>query len=180
MSRTPLSRLASMMPDWGDNPGTSRQSGNDLLDTTRIAAGPLMDEGRRSLFMHLCVLARSHDLHVAPEVSLGALFTFDGLSGSGVDHGAAKALRHKRVDFVLLDGAARPIAALDYRGVSEWRGRALLRDRLKRKAFEKAGIPLLEVMGAAPFTKDLIELEATIHLMMSDPGPGPGMDRRAA
>ncbi|MEM8851255.1 MAG: DUF2726 domain-containing protein [Pseudomonadota bacterium] len=138
---------------WGGS-GSRRVSSVEVIDTTPIAAAPLLDELRRGRFVQLCEIAHERGLHVAPEVSLGALFTLDHPASRQGAEDVAKALRGKRVDFVLIDGAAQAVLAIDYRGEGPWRGRALRRDRLKRRAFEKADIPLIELGGQDDWPDD--------------------------
>ncbi|MEM7640947.1 MAG: DUF2726 domain-containing protein [Pseudomonadota bacterium] len=176
---SPFKRLmppvASFRSLWGA-PGSRRVSSVEAMDSTRVAAAPLLDELRRGRFIQLCEIAHERGLHVAPEVSLGALFTLDHPARQQEAEDVAKALRGKRVDFVLIDGAAQAVLAIDYRGDGPWRGRALRRDRLKRRAFEKADIPLIELGGPSDWTDD----RARIIRLLGRPPLSTGRERPAA
>ncbi|MEM7489148.1 MAG: DUF2726 domain-containing protein [Pseudomonadota bacterium] len=132
----------------------SRISSAEIIDTAAVAVAPLMDAARHDRFQQLCAIAHERGLHVAPEVSLGALFTLASPNGQPGLEEAAKALRGKRVDFVLIDGSANAVLAIDHRGDGRWRGRALRRDLLKRRAFERADIPLVEIGGPEDWAED--------------------------
>ncbi len=123
-----------------------RSSDYAALLEASVAASPMLDNDRRALFMQLCCVAHRHGLHVAPEVSLDTIFTVKG--GEAMDR-AQKALHGKRVDFVLLNGSAWPVLAIDHVGENP-RG-----DRAKLRAFERARITLLEVCGGAALEDDM-------------------------
>ncbi|WP_298434311.1 DUF2726 domain-containing protein [uncultured Jannaschia sp.] len=150
---------------------TARLSGVDDLASVSLGVRSLVDEGRAALFGRLCELAHRHGLHVAPEVSLMAVFTIDGgAEGRGLS--LRKALRSKRVDFLLVDGSARPVLALDCAGGDRWRDRALRRDRLKRRAFAQARIPWLVLCGAPDFAEEVDLIEDRIRARLAETGGG--------
>lgn len=156
----------------------TRLSGRDALSLATVATGPLLEATRRELFVRLRGVADPHGLHVAPEVSLGALFT---IHGSNDEMGTAlRALRHKRVDFVLLDGSAEPVIAVDCVAGGEWRNRAVRRDRLKRDVFEKARLPLLELAGGDALEADIEHVEAILRDIARSASSPRRPERRAA
>ncbi|MEM8825060.1 MAG: DUF2726 domain-containing protein, partial [Pseudomonadota bacterium] len=135
-----------------------RVSSADIIDTVAIDVAPLMDRSRNDWFHSLSELAHDRGLDVAPEVSLGALFKLRSPEDQPDLGDATKVLRGKRVDFVIFDRFANAVLAIDHRGDGPWRGRALRRDRLKRRVFEKAGIPLVEVGGTDDWSQDRAHL----------------------
>ncbi len=172
---SPASRLRCRIQSLFGRKAAVRISGRAALSDSSVDIGPLMEATRQAIFAGLLPVANRHGLHVAPEVSLAAVFTIQG-RGSADSETAQRALRQKRVDFLLIDGSARPILAIDCVGESEWRDRALRRDRLKRQAFEKAQLPLLELMGGDTLEDDLYQVEALLEALIREGRTG----RRAA
>ncbi|MCK0167508.1 DUF2726 domain-containing protein [Jannaschia sp. S6380] len=171
-------RLWSFLSSRLNGASRRRLSGRDALSLASVATGPLLEETRRDLFAGLRAIADPHGLHVAPEVSLGALFT---IHGRGDEMSTAlRALRHKRVDFVLLDGAAQPVVAIDCVAGGQWRNRAIRRDQLKRDVFHKAGLPLLELFGGDALEADMAHVEAILTDIARTAASPKRPDRRAA
>ncbi|MEM9797485.1 MAG: DUF2726 domain-containing protein [Pseudomonadota bacterium] len=168
--------LLSLDPTPSGSERSNRVSGFDALAGASVGTGPLMSQGQNDMFQRLCDLANPRGFHVAPEVSLGAIFTIQGAGEQGSGAEAIRALRHKTVDFLLLDGSATPVMAIEYRGESRWRDKALKRDRLKRRAFEKAGLSLVELRAPEDWDEDL----ATIATLLDEGGKPGARDRHAA
>jgi hypothetical protein len=132
-------------------------------ETSVSPAASAVDE---DLFLRLCDLAHDRGLHVAPDVALSSIFTIsDGRSGEVLTD-AVRALAVERVDFVLIDGAANPILALNDTGHRPWRSRAARRDRLKRRAFEKASLPLFDL---GPVEEWAIDRDRIVRLLDTHP-----------
>jgi Protein of unknown function (DUF2726) len=55
------------------------------------------------------------------------------------------AINAKRVDLLLIDEHAQPIAAIEYQGEGHYQGTAPARDAIKKEALRKAGIGYLEI-----------------------------------
>ena len=151
-----------------------RLRGLDALCATRLAVRPILESTRQYVFLHLREVAHRHDLHVAPEVSLGAVFTVDA-DGSEAGAEAIRALRRKRVDFLLIDGKANAVLAVDCRPGEAPSGRPM-RDPIKRRAFEKARLPFLELAGGRTIADDMARVEAMLRTRAEEPAA----DRRAA
>ena len=156
-----LSRMMASLHALVGPASEARVSGRAALALSSVGTNPLMETTRQAVFAALRPVAERHGLHVAPEVSLAAVFT---IHGAAADSAASqRALRHKRVDFLLIDGAARPVLAIDCCDRGEWHDRALRRDRLKRQAFEKAHLPLLALTGGPALDDDIDHVDALLR-----------------
>ncbi|SFI60194.1 DUF2726 domain-containing protein [Jannaschia pohangensis] len=125
------------------------------LNAATVDTAPLLEANRQFVFLHLRDLAGRHGLHVAPAVSVDSILTIRaGLSG-GSD-ATERAMQHMRVDFLLMDGAARPVLAIDCvcPNVSP--------DNLKSRIFEKARLPLLDLAGGDALEADMTLIETTL------------------
>ena len=76
--------------------------------------------------------------HVFPQVSMGELLA------SRCDN-AYRAINSKRLDLAIVDSSGTPVAAVEYHGNGHFQGTAMQRDRIKKCALERAGIPLIEL-----------------------------------
>ena len=76
--------------------------------------------------------------HVFPQVPMGELLA------SRCDK-AFRAINSKRLDLAIVDSSGTPVAAVEYHGNGHFQGTAMQRDRIKKCALERAGIPLIEL-----------------------------------
>lgn len=62
------------------------------------------------------------------------------------DKAAFFAINAKRVDFLIVDGGALPVVAIEYQGEGHYQGVAAARDAIKKEALRKAGVRYFEVV----------------------------------
>lgn len=91
----------------------------------------------------------THHYRVFAEVSLGAFMTTeDSQTRRHTGWLAWMAINSKRVDFLIIDTFGHPAVAIEYHGSGHHQegGQAAARDAIKRRALEKAGIELVEIL----------------------------------
>ncbi|MBB5984342.1 DUF2726 domain-containing protein [Sphingobium lignivorans] len=132
----------------------------DASDQLRIVLGaqfrarPLLNKPEQRLLAHLDrTLAReAPDWRAMAQVSLGEILASE-------DREAFLAINSKRVDFLLVDAASRPLHAIEFQGTGHHQGSAAARDAVKREALRRAGIGYVEIAsGDTP-----AEIGATIR-----------------
>ncbi|CUH07252.1 hypothetical protein JSE7799_00013 [Jannaschia seosinensis] len=155
-----------------------RIEGLDALEASTLATRPILESTRQYMFLRLREIAHRHELHVAPEVSLAAIFTVCA-DAPELGAEAVRALRNKRVDFLLIDGAANAVLAIDCPATGMTGARAM-RDGIKLRAFEKACLPLLELMGGPTLDADMARVEDVLASRALHASAGGTADRRAA
>ncbi|WP_421710056.1 DUF2726 domain-containing protein [Algihabitans sp.] len=101
---------------------------------------PFMNREEYAVYMATRDALRSvsNRYHVFPQAPMGELFK----SRCQV---AFKAINTKRLDVVIVDAWGRAAAAVEYHGGGHFQGNAIQRDRIKKCALERAGIPLIEL-----------------------------------
>jgi len=116
---------------------------------------------------YLCVrdhlAAANPRCHVFPQVPLGAILS------TGCDI-AFRSISAKRLDLLVVDAGGRPVAAIELQGSGHFQGDAMQRDRIKKEALRRAGIPLLEIHdGDDP---DQLVRGLAVHLPPASHGTG--------
>ena len=110
----------------------------------KFSSRPLLNRPEANLFKALdaAVIARNPGWQVMAQVSLGEFI-------SSTDKDAYGCVNSKRVDFALMDPAARVIHAIEYQGTGHHLegGAAAARDAVKKEALRKAGIGYHEVVA---------------------------------
>ena len=110
----------------------------------KFSSRPLLNQSEANLFKALdaAVIARNSRWQVMAQVSLGEFI-------SSTDKDAYGCVNSKRVDFALMDPAARVIHAIEYQGTGHHLegGAAAARDAVKKEALRKAGIGYHEVVA---------------------------------
>jgi len=76
--------------------------------------------------------------HVFPQVPLGQILQTPCSE-------ASRAVNAKRLDLLIVDAVGLPATAIEYHGGGHFQGDAIQRDRIKKVALERAGIPLIEL-----------------------------------
>lgn len=79
------------------------------------------------------------------EVSMGAFLGTSKTGNIKRNQRAFSAFGSKRVDFLVIDEFGQPVVAVEYQGTGHFQGDAPLRDAVKKRALQKAGVQLLEV-----------------------------------
>ena len=123
---------------------------------------PAGQEEREILFNRVAKLAYRHGLHVAPAVSLAAVFSVrDGRRAHSANR-AQSALASERVDVLILDRAGRPMLAVDYPNNAH-SGRAETRRlRIKARVFDRGGLPLISLRGLQDWEQDGTRIDALL------------------
>lgn len=100
----------------------------------------LMNASEYAVFAYLRELLRDlgHRHHAFPQVPLKAFLDIEG-------ENARRAVGSKRLDILVVDAAGLPALAVEYHGGGHFQGDAIQRDRIKKLALERAGIPLVEL-----------------------------------
>lgn len=107
--------------------------------------------------------ARQPSFHVFPQVPMGAILA------TGCDL-AFRSINAKRLDLLVVDSGGRPVAAIELQGSGHFQGDAMQRDRIKKEALRRAGIPLLEIYdGDDP---DQLVRGLAVHLPPASHGTG--------
>jgi len=91
------------------------------------------------------------------QVSLGEIL------GSNDDLAYA-CINSKRSDFLIIDGQSYPALAIEYQGTGHYSPTSDERDYVKQKAFEKAGVGLIEVSDDFVWPNVRSKLEQAITL----------------
>lgn len=139
----------------------------DAPDQLRIVLGaqfrarPLLNKPEQRLLAHLDrTLAReAPDWRAMAQVSLGEILASE-------DRDAFMAINSKRVDFLVVDAASRPLHAIEFQGTGHHQASAAARDAVKREALRRAGIGFVEITsGDTP-----AELGATIRKLREKAG----------
>jgi len=152
LGTTPLSRLFGRL---SRRFPTERITSLHAVDAASVETAPLLEANRQFVFLHLRDLASRHGLHVAPEVSVESILTIRaGEPGHGL--AAERAMAHKRVDFLLMDGAARPVLAVDCICPD------VAPDHVKQRIFEKAKLPLIALTGGDALLSDMASIATTL------------------
>lgn len=58
---------------------------------------------------------------------------------------AYRSINSKRADFVIVDAMGHAVLVVEYQGDGHYQGSAVVRDAVKREAFQSAGVALIEV-----------------------------------
>ncbi|HMO67784.1 MAG TPA: DUF2726 domain-containing protein [Novosphingobium sp.] len=124
-------------------PGPNSVDAADQLRTVMSAdfsSRPLLNRSERRVFAHLEVQVEqvAADWKVMCQVSLGEI-----LASPSKD--AFLAVNAKRVDFLIVDGQANPLLAIEYQGSGHYQASAAARDAVKREALRRAGIGFAEI-----------------------------------
>ena len=127
--------------------------------------GRLMGREQGRVYAALLDWAVPLGLRVSTEVSMSAIFTVSHASRREQLRGFGK-VRQKYVDFLILDAECRPLCGVEYHGTGHFQGDAAARDAIKRFAFARAGLPLIEMRHDAP-------VEAGIAAVAQATGHGP-------
>jgi hypothetical protein len=101
--------------------------------------------------------------HVFPQIPLGAILGTE-------DDTAFRSIAAKRLDLLVVDAGGRSVAAVEVHGGGHFQGDAMQRDRVKKEALRRAGIPLIEVYDDDDRGKLAREVAA---LVAPAAGPGP-------
>lgn len=112
----------------------------------------------RAVELHLARRALGHRL--LAEVSMGAFVAADGEARAS--RRVYSAYGSKRVDFLVIDRLGRPVAAIEYQGTGHYSHGAAMRDAVKRRALQKAGIPLIDIDGAEDIDGGLYRLDGLL------------------
>jgi len=104
---------------------------------------PLLNREEARVLPFLERAAREAGLghRVMAQTSLGEVIRPVG----GADPEAFAAINAKRLDFAIFDRQGLIACAVEYHGTGHFQGAARARDRVKREALRRAGVPLVEV-----------------------------------
>ncbi len=114
----------------------------------KVVATPLLNASERKIFAALSgLIAESQGgFRLFAQVAIGEVLKIEraGISASEWTT-FFNQINGKRVDFLVVDDAWAPVAAIEYQGRGHYRGDAEKRDAIKREACRKAGIPFIEI-----------------------------------
>lgn len=121
-----------------------REPTPSYADGCVISVRPVLNGEERALAARLDEL-----LALAPgryrllaQVSLDEIFTVTGGRDRKARFGVRGTFSQKRVDFLVVDPAARPVLGIEYQGSGHHKGNAAERDAAKARTFARAGLPL--------------------------------------
>lgn len=118
----------------------------EAVNKVAFRARPLLNASERRVLSVIDeAIASQPGLRVMAQASMGEIVevTPEGLEA---DRDAGfRSINSKRVDFAIVDEGLNPVLIVEYQGAGHARGNADLRDKVKRAAFESAGISLLEI-----------------------------------
>ena len=128
------------------------------------ATKPVNAEAHRFVFQPLDDLLRTRfpAYRLFAEVGMGGF-----IATSSKDRDAHGAYNAKRVDFLVVDPGGHPALAVEYHGTGHYNGDAVHRDKVKREALRRAGIPLVEIAAKAP-AHEVVEVCAAALIRPSD------------
>lgn len=97
------------------------------------------------------------------QVSMGEILRVDPKSGDrSACTSAFNRVNAKRVDYLIIDRAGFPLAAIEYHGSGHYQANAEIRDRIKREAFRLAGVPFVEIARQGMSNQQLAELRGIL------------------
>ena len=120
----------------------------EALKLIGVKPAPLMNSSELKLFGIVREACAAHDpsLLVFAQPNLGEFLNTERREQSRERELAAyNAFNAKRVDIAVFSAKSEPILGIEYNGAGHSRGNAKERDRIKKLAFEKAGLPLIIV-----------------------------------
>lgn len=101
---------------------------------------PLLNRGENYVFQAARVAVADLGHQVFAQVSMGEILK----PGPGAPDSAYRSINSKRVDVLICAANGWPLMAIEHQGEGHYQGEAVMRDRVKRTALEKAGILFLE------------------------------------
>lgn len=119
----------------------------------QFTARHLLNRSETRVFHEVSRIVRNRnpEWYVMAQVSLGEVLRAD-------DQDAFFAINSKRVDILLLDGAFKPMHALEYQGRGHYQGAAAGRDAVKKEALRRAGIGYHEIVAGHTTPSELQRL----------------------
>jgi len=113
------------------------------VERSRFERRPLLnrEEARVLPVLERAARGAGTGLRVMAQTSLGEVIRPVGHDGSE----AFAAINAKRLDFAVFDRQGLIVCAVEYHGTGHFQGAAEARDRVKREALRRAGVPLVEV-----------------------------------
>ena len=117
-----------------------RDPADQLIAVKRADFSPraIMNRSEFKRFAWIDEWTRGRPYRLFTQVSYGEVIRSD-------DRDAHASVNSKRADFVLVDDAGMPACVIEYQGTGHHRGNAAARDKVKRAALAKAGVPLVEL-----------------------------------
>jgi len=109
---------------------------------------------------------------ISPEMSMGAFLHTPRDSNNDYNDGAFRSINSKRVDFMITGPRGVPALAIEYDGTGHYGGRTDyesrkatdLRDKVKRRALEKAGVPVLVADRKTPPEEIIRAIDAVVAI----------------
>ena len=134
-----------------------RDPADQLIAVSRadFAPRPIMNRAEFKRFCWIEAWARDRPYRLFAQVSYGEVIRSPDREG----HASVNA---KRADFVLVDEDGLPALVIEYQGTGHYRGNAAARDKVKRAALAKAGVPLLELFPKQGRGEVIEEIEAVL------------------
>jgi len=109
---------------------------------------------------------------ISPEMSMGSFLGTPHDSNNAYNDGAFRSINSKRVDFMITGPRGVPALAIEYDGTGHYGGRTAyesrkatdLRDKVKRRALEKAGVPVLVADRKTPPEEIIRAIDAVVAM----------------
>ena len=102
------------------------------------------------------------------QVSMGEFLSVNPRSADrSARTSAFNRINSKRVDYLIIDQAGFPVAALEYQGSGHYQADAVARDNIKREAFRLAGVPFVEVARQGLSDGQMVDLRLMLGMSVS-------------
>lgn len=140
----------------------------DALCRAKLSVLPLLNKEERQIHANLdsFVATEGHDrgMRLFAQVALDEVFRITSAPDAQTRFSAHAAFRQKRVDFLIVDSAMQPLCGIEYQGSGHHQGNSAKRDRVKAKAFEEAGLPLVIVDRTDDWSTTLASMRAALNM----------------
>jgi hypothetical protein len=121
----------------------------EFVSRVAFETQPLLNKGEFQVFLVLEEVVRQvgGGFRVMAQTCLGEFLRprRQPQSDAAANDLAFRSINSKRVDFLIVDAAGLAVLVVEYQGDGHYQGTALMRDAVKREAFQSAGVTLIEV-----------------------------------
>jgi len=135
-------------------------------DGCNIAVVPVLngEETRLARRLDALLAGAGGRLRLLAQVSLDEIFEVSGGRDRKARYGLRGTFSQKRVDFLLVDAAMRPVLGIEYHGSGHHRGNAARRDTVKARTFDRAGLTLRTIRAGYDWPREAEALRTLLDL----------------
>ncbi|UWQ17554.1 DUF2726 domain-containing protein [Jannaschia sp. M317] len=167
----------------GRSKSTTVAAKSSAMDGCQVRTKPIMSTEQGRVHEMLIAILADRNVYLCPEVSLSAVFTLRHPGDSNKAFAARGTFSQKYVDFLVTDHRHLPICGIEYHGSGHRGGTSEIRDAAKRRVFEMAGLPLVEVEKGVTAETLRARVEGVLpdkvrRRVPSPPGRAPSPNRR--